>query len=211
MGFRSRNRWRQLVSEVNGRKAIAKANPLKDRLALVEGRSSSNLTQILRIFSLKKFMKSLLLRSIGLHGSTDCDTLSSCSVLILIWFIEGTVMSRFRQNIRRDGTLPLEMGQRERYCVCSSRLVTRLTVFNIHTCYQYLHIPRGGVRPTDSPHPGLGVNSHDRPEPRRGQRVGYVPVMRSVYERLNLNLGHSVFLGSTCMLRESSPCDYNRW
>jgi len=133
------------------------------------------------------------------------------SVLILIWFIEGTVLSRFRQNIRRDGTLQLEICLRERYCVCSSRLATRLTVFNIHTCYQYLHMPRGCARPTDSPHPGVGVNSPNNPEPRIGQGVRYVPVTRSVNKRLNLKLGESGFLGSSCMLRESSPCDCNRW
>jgi len=68
--------WSRLMGEkpfryTSGHTAVSKATPLGDRSALVEGMTSSILPLIVRNFLLKKFMKSLLLRSMGILGSTE--------------------------------------------------------------------------------------------------------------------------------------------
>jgi len=50
---------------------FSKAAPLEDRSVLVEGKKSSISPLRDRIFSFKKFMKSLTLRSTGILGSTE--------------------------------------------------------------------------------------------------------------------------------------------
>jgi len=97
-------------------------------------------------------------------------------------------MSRFRQSIRRDA---LCLEEREILCLQLKGSYTPNSIQHSHTCYQYLHIRRGGAR-------------HEKTRAKKiSGWVGYAPVMRSVYIRLNLNLGESVFLGSTCMLRRA--------
>jgi len=71
--------WSRLMGEkpseglrhIPGHTAVSKAIPLEDRLALVKGKRLLILPLIVKIFSLKKFTKSLPLRSIGILGSTN--------------------------------------------------------------------------------------------------------------------------------------------